>query len=87
MKGSYLRPEFSQADVEQRLDAAGAKYIVLADEAFLDACDRRTVRRESRRLVSGTNGIWALSAGRTFDSGRCALSEDAVHAQPKSEVS
>ncbi len=38
MKGSYLGPEFSQADIEQRLSAAGAKYAVLGDDALLDAC-------------------------------------------------
>jgi carbamoyltransferase len=38
MKGSYLGPEFSQADIEQRLNAAGAKYAVLGDDALLDAC-------------------------------------------------
>ena len=38
MKGSYLGPEFSQADIEQRLSAAGAKYVVLGDDDLLDAC-------------------------------------------------
>ena len=38
MKGSYLGPEFSQADIERRLTAAGAKYMVLGDEELLDAC-------------------------------------------------
>ena len=38
MKGSYLGPEFSQADIEQRLSAAGAKYAVLGDDELLDAC-------------------------------------------------
>jgi carbamoyltransferase len=38
MKGSYLGPEFSQADIEQRLSAAGAKYAVLGDDELLVAC-------------------------------------------------
>jgi len=38
MKGSYLGPEFSQADIERRLTAAGAKYVVLGDDKLLDAC-------------------------------------------------
>ncbi len=38
MKGSYLGPEFSQADIERRLTAAGAKYMVLGDNELLDAC-------------------------------------------------
>jgi carbamoyltransferase len=38
MKGSYLGPEFSQSDIEQRLSAVGAKYVVLGDDELLDAC-------------------------------------------------
>ena len=38
MKGSYLGPEFSQADIEQRLSTTGAKYTVLEDDKLLDAC-------------------------------------------------
>ena len=38
MKGSYLGPEFSQTDIERRLTAAGAKYMVLGDGELLDAC-------------------------------------------------
>ncbi len=38
MKGSYLGPEFSQAEIERRLTAAGAKYMVLGDDELLDAC-------------------------------------------------
>jgi carbamoyltransferase len=38
MKGSYLGPEFSQADIERRLTAADAKYMVLGDDELLDAC-------------------------------------------------
>jgi carbamoyltransferase len=38
MKGSYLGPEFSQADIERRLTAVGANYVVLGDDKLLDAC-------------------------------------------------
>ena len=38
MKGSYLGPEFSQKDIQGRLSAVGAKYVVLDDNALLDAC-------------------------------------------------
>jgi carbamoyltransferase len=38
MKGSYLGPEFSQAEIERRLTAVGAKYTVLGDDQLLDAC-------------------------------------------------
>jgi carbamoyltransferase len=40
MKGSYLGPEFTQAEIERRLTAAGAKYTVLTDCEMLDACAR-----------------------------------------------
>jgi carbamoyltransferase len=38
MKGSYLGPEFSQAEIERRLTAAGGRYAVLSDDELLDAC-------------------------------------------------
>lgn len=38
MKGSYLGPAFSQAEIEQRLTAAGAKFETLADEDLFPAC-------------------------------------------------
>ena len=38
MKGSYLGPEFSQAEIERRLTATRAKYVVLGDDELLDAC-------------------------------------------------
>ena len=38
MRGSYLGPEFSQADIESRLKAAGAVFDTLADEALFAAC-------------------------------------------------
>jgi carbamoyltransferase len=38
MKGSFLGPDFPQAEVEARLTAAGARYQVLDDCALLNAC-------------------------------------------------
>ncbi len=38
MKGSYLGPSFSQAEVERRLHAAGAKFAVLDDDALIRTC-------------------------------------------------
>ena len=37
MRGAYLGPSFSQAEIERRLTAAGARFEVLADDAMLDA--------------------------------------------------
>jgi carbamoyltransferase len=36
MSGAYLGPEFSQADIEQRLTAAGARFAVLDESAVID---------------------------------------------------
>ncbi|WOB07283.1 carbamoyltransferase [Piscinibacter gummiphilus] len=36
MRGSYLGPQFDQADIEARLKAAGAKFETLSDEALLE---------------------------------------------------
>ena len=38
MKGSYLGPAFSQAEVERRLHALGAKFSVLDDDALILTC-------------------------------------------------
>jgi carbamoyltransferase len=38
MHGSYLGPEFAQAEIEQRLKAAGAKFTVLDDGALIEGC-------------------------------------------------
>jgi carbamoyltransferase len=38
MKGAFLGPAFSQAEIEARLHAVGAKFQGLTDEALLEAC-------------------------------------------------
>jgi len=38
MRGSYLGPDFPQAEIERRLTAAGAKFRVLPGNGILDAC-------------------------------------------------
>ena len=38
MQGAYLGPEFPQAEIEKRLEAAGARFDVLDDETLLAAC-------------------------------------------------
>jgi len=40
MRGSYLGPEFRQADIEARLSRIGAKFTVLDDAALLDTTAR-----------------------------------------------
>lgn len=45
MQGSFLGPEFSQSEIEARLNALGARYSVLSDDALLseavDALERK----------------------------------------------
>ena len=38
MAGGYLGPSFSQAEIERRLTAAGARFTVLSDDELLAAC-------------------------------------------------
>jgi carbamoyltransferase len=38
MQGSYLGPEFSQAEIESRLAASGARFDTLSDDALLEQC-------------------------------------------------
>jgi carbamoyltransferase len=38
MKGAYLGPEYTQAEIEQRLQAAGAKFDVLDDATLMSTC-------------------------------------------------
>jgi carbamoyltransferase len=38
MKGSYLGPEYSQSEIEERLIAVGARFEVLVGDDFFDSC-------------------------------------------------
>ena len=38
MAGSYLGPEYEQADIERRLKASGARFEVLSDDAMQETC-------------------------------------------------
>jgi carbamoyltransferase len=38
MQGSYLGPHFEQADIEDRLRVAGARFHILDDNGIIDAC-------------------------------------------------
>ena len=50
MQGAYLGPDFPQAEIETRLQAAGARFHVLDDQALLSAC--------TEELVSGAALGW-----------------------------
>ncbi|MCC6715982.1 MAG: carbamoyltransferase [Gammaproteobacteria bacterium] len=40
MKGAFLGPSYAQRDIEERLEAAGANFEVLDDNAVIDVCAR-----------------------------------------------
>ena len=70
-------PRFAQAEIEQRLTAAGARFAVL-DEADDDRGDGGGAGRgEGRRLVPGAHGIRPARARRALDPRRSALAGDA----------
>ncbi|MFN9893551.1 MAG: carbamoyltransferase, partial [Acidobacteriota bacterium] len=53
MKGSYLGPEFAQAEIEQRLRAAGAVFTVLSPEELLDAAADALAREQALGWFQG----------------------------------
>ena len=53
MNGAYLGPEFSQAEIESRLTAAGAKYEVMNDEYLLTECARALSQEQALGWFQG----------------------------------
>ena len=53
MKGSYLGPEFSLEETQQRLRAAGAKFTVLSDEQLIDNCARALADEKALGWMQG----------------------------------
>ena len=47
MQGSYLGPEFSQKEIEEQLDKAGAKYEIFKDEELLDKTSTDLTKEEA----------------------------------------
>ncbi len=86
MKGAYLGPAFSQAEIETRLKNSGAHFEVL-DESCVDRNLRgRSGARQGAGLVPGENGVRAPGARQPLDPGRSPLTDDAKDAQPQSQV-
>ena len=73
MRGSYLGPSFSQAEIESRLTAAGARFVVYDDETLLNAC--------VDALVAGKVLGWFQ--GR-MEFGQRALGARSILADPRS---
>jgi len=53
MKGSYLGPEFSQAEIESTLTQLGAKYQVLTDDELFPLCAERLASGQAVGWVQG----------------------------------
>jgi len=73
MRGSYLGPSFSQPEIESRLTAAGARFVVYDDETLLNAC--------VDALVAGKVVGWFQ--GR-MEFGQRALGARSILADPRS---
>ena len=66
MHGSYLGPEFSEADIEQRLTKLGAKYTVFEESELLEECvdalvDEKAVGWFQGRMEFGPRALGARS--------------------------
>jgi carbamoyltransferase len=73
MRGSYLGPSFSQKEIESRLAAAGARFVVYDEETLLNAC--------VDALVAGKVLGWFQ--GR-MEFGQRALGARSILADPRS---
>jgi len=73
MKGSYLGPEFTQADIEQRLHHAGAKYSTVSEAEMIELT--------ARALAEGKAVGW--HQGR-MEFGPRALGARSILADPRS---
>ena len=86
MMGAFLGPEFSQAEIEGRLRAAGARYQVLDQASIINATVDALVEPGCGRLVSGTHGVRTAGAGRPFHPGQPAGDRHAEAAQRQDQV-
>ena len=87
MFGSFLGPSFSQAAIERRLMASGARFTV-AERRRDDRDDRPGSRQPAGGgLVPGPHGVWSALARCTLDPGRSALTNHAAQPQSEGQVS
>ena len=63
MSGSYLGPHFPQAEIERRLTAAGAKFVVLGEDEMIETtAPRLPGKRPWAGFRAGWNSVRARSA-------------------------
>ncbi len=53
MNGAFLGPSYSQADIEERLAAVGARFTVLGDDELIDACARSLAEGQALGWLQG----------------------------------
>ena len=86
MAGSYLGPHYSQAEIERRLTAAGARFAVLDEDAMIETTAQALADAEGGRLVSGPHGVRPALARRALDPRRSALARDAEEPQSEGQI-
>ena len=86
MHGSYLGPEFAQAEIERRLGAAGARF----ERSTTPRCSRRpSTHSPKARWWAGSRAGWSSGRARsaTARSWATRAAENAEAAEPEDQVS
>ena len=85
MKGSYLGPEFGQAEIERRLAAAGARFTTLDDGALLAACAEALAEGKALGWFQGRMefGPRALGARSILGDARSATMQSVLNLKVK----
>ena len=86
MFGSFLGPSFSQADIERRLMASGARFTVLSEDEMIEM-PLGSRQPAGGGLVPGPHGVWSALARCTLDPRRSALTNHAAQPQFEGQVS
>jgi carbamoyltransferase len=85
MRGAYLGPEFSQGEIERRLNAAGATFEALDGEALIDRCVKSLIAKEALGWFQGRMefGPRALGARSILGDARSARMQSILNLKVK----
>ena len=85
MKGSYLGPEYGQDEIERRLEAIGARFTVLGDDALLAACAEALAQGKALGWFQGRMefGPRALGARSIFGDARSPTMQSVLNLKVK----
>jgi len=85
MRGTYLGPEFSQEEIEKRLEQIGAKFVVLNDEALIDATSNALINGRAVGWFQGRMefGPRALGARSILGDARSATMQSVLNRKVK----